>query len=365
MLNSTLLHLVVSSLERSPFFVMPPRASAAKLSLGHIRASAFSSNFLAAGHRFGHFSINRAMFTKFLATPIMVRSTVTLYSLSEVKDPVPLHSLSESTAPVTTESFTAESCTFSRNTTPDVGAAIHVESAESMTGDVKNCLFTSNTASFGGAIFFSAAAGTLNISDCQLEHNEADAGAHMLISCATLEATNVDLSFGSGGTCVELSQIKTKATFTSCNFFRNLGTFCTVAGMPTTLESCCFMNYTDDGRSLSSDKLFSGTGQVTLTTTFLNGDQKKQGPVQAEAVTFTPVQEPTEAGSVCRLVPTPSATMNVTFSTAAIFIIVSCAFFVLVSIIGILIVVCCNSKRNDEELLEEKESSSSGKGKAK
>lgn len=336
---------------------MPARASAAKLSLGHIRASAFSSNFLAAGHRFGHFSINHAMFTKFLASaPIMIRADTRVI----------LSSLSESTAPVTTESFTADGCTFSRNTTPDVGAAIHVEAIGTITGDVKNCFFTSNTASFGGAIFFSAADGALTLANCQLEHNEADAGAHMLISCATLTATNVDLSFGSGGTCVELSQIKTEAKFTSCNFFRNLGTFCTVATtLTTTLESCCFMNYTDDGRTLSSDKLFSGTGQVTLTKTFLNGEEKKQETVAADAVTFTPVQEPTGDGSVCRLVPTPSATMNVTFSTAAIFIVVSCAFFVLVSIIGILIVVCCNSKRNDEELLEEKESSSSGKGKGK
>ena len=346
LLNSTLLALTLSSLSKSPFLATTATVAGMRTSMSGIRASAFASHFISAGYKFGNFAIYKSSFDRFLRSPILVRS-------------VDLPALSDSVAPVTTENFTAQGSTFTRNTTPDVGGAIHVEGTAALKGDIVGCTFKSNSASFGGAVFVSASACSIAINTSLFDSNDAVGGAHVLLSCNDFIFKDTNAMFGTGDTFIELTKATTPKLFENCNFFRNSGTFFVGEVTGLNLRSCCFMNYSDDG-ALSTAPMFSGTAQITLTQTSLNGETKASETGAANAIKFTP-KDPQGAANNCRLIPLPTPTMDVKFSTAAIFIIVSIAFFVLVSIIGILIVVCCASKNKDEELLEDKESSSSSK----
>ena len=349
-LNASLLCLTVSSLSRAPFVAHGAMMEAAQLGLLRIRASRSLSHFLFVSGVCRSCFVSSSLFRAFLESPIVLSS-------------FELNGFSHQMSPVITSSFTCNNSVFRNNSTPDVGAAIRVETFEEIIGTINGSEFTGNSASFGGAIFFSAQ-GKLVADSTEFSWNDAIAGGHLLIYLQSLRLLECKFSFGTGVSCIELNTF-TEAIFDGCSFFKNPGTIlvCGMSGTPVVFNDCCFMDYNDTGNFPSKYDFFDPKMfMLFLGTNYVNLKPVTSGSYSVEQLLSTLMHVSADSNpdaNRCRLVPTPSVTLVVSFSLPAIALIATVAFFAVVSILGMIGVVFCHSARREEFLLTGKETLSS------
>lgn len=352
--NVTLLRLSVFSLTHAPFLVGSAGNIRGKVNLLHIRGGQFFSHFAYLTSGLRACLISGALFQNFLNSPIAVSS-------------LELIGIQHSKSQVITSSFTCRNAVFSNNTTPDVGAAIRVETYNTIIGNISGCSFTGNSAAFGGAVFFSSHDGLLEVFDSSFAWNDAMGGAHLLLSLQRFDAFDCRFAFGSGLSCVEMNTF-TDITFSACSFFRNPGKIfvCGSTGTPVTFNECCFMDYNDTDDFPSNYGMFDDNLFMLFTgTNYINRKPVSPGSYSVPQLlsTITHVEEDTGAAADrCRLVPTPSVTLVVRYSAPAIALTVAMVFFAVVSIAGMLMVVFCHASDIDQSMIMENETATSSGG---
>jgi hypothetical protein len=347
LLNVTLASLISrSSIAGAPVFSQPRLHHIPRLSITGFHVSRQFSSLLFSSGRFSSILISHSHFSHFLDSVVDLTSLSVISGFSDHDtNPAAPH-----------DSFTCTDAVFSSNKTPFNGAAISVSLGSPINGMITNTQLNKNEAGFGGAIFFATPLGNLTITKSWFERNAAGAGSHMYLKCCTFYSNDtrwiVSTGSRSGIQVVDLVSF----TLDHANFFRNgHGIIFTSASTTAYIRDSCFLNYNDDANYSENMGIFQGPAVVFFEGTYLNkrpldGKNMTADEIPSYVWSETPVD--TDAAEVCRLVPTPSMTMDVKLNFDAWFSIISIGFFVIVSVLGIIIVTCCHSTPPGKEPLD-------------
>jgi hypothetical protein len=200
-------------------------------------------------------------------------------------------------------------------------------------------VFARNSGGIGGAIFFVSVNGKLSLDRCDFEGNAAACGAHFIVKTSLLIVADSAFTRSIGDRShIEIAS-GTNVSFSNCNFFQNGGYIVLLNVMCALFSSCCMMNYTNSDYFRFSDFPFAGDALLILEETYINQKlANDRFPIAAWPDILD--EEPESGGDQCRLEPTPSATVDVRFSSPSGIVALLAVIFPLVaSVLGIVLVV--------------------------
>jgi hypothetical protein len=341
LINATLAGLAscagLAALPAGAPLLQPQRLSIARFALSrHLSPLYFSTGFASL-------AITRSRFSFFLGSVVALRSAAIAGISGQDASPV-----------VQEENFTCDDAAFTSNRTPFNGAAISVAVGHAISARIRNSQFHDNDGGVGGAVYFASEGGALSVLSSDFARNSATAGAHAFLRCAAFHGFGSRWSVSGGGrSSIEVSDV---ASFSldSNYFFRNAQPLLFLAaGNAVRIENACFLNYDDAPDYPETFAFFAGNAQLSIAATWINKRwvEAWEGPA-SEGSHFAALPTQAASGEECRMIPTPSATVDVQLNADAWFSIISIGFFVVVSVVGIIMVTCFQSAPPGEMILD-------------
>jgi hypothetical protein len=338
--NLTLLFLSASLRHTtlSPFFTSIHASTTSRLTFNRVSLSHYFSHFLFAPAHFSGLSVSSSSFSHFLSSVISITA-------------IDVYGMTGSFTPRTpTESFNCTDTVFANNINTFNGGAIFISSDSPIDGILLHTRFSFNSAAIGGAIYFGVINGLLHIISSEFRNNAATAGSHLFVHSKSLISANSQFLWAGGlRSSIELTG-NTSLSFSYCQFFQDQRPIYLQPLTNSAFTDCCFMRYLNQPNFPEVGFPFDGPGPLSLTRVAINQKILSESFNNSEEcqIAFESVEK-TDGGNECRLEPTPSATYDGELgSEGALFVVVSVAFFFVVSILGVMIAMCC--QRPDDRL---------------
>lgn len=356
-MNLTLHNLISSSLSgSSPFLSFGQYHTSnsfkfSSISLSHSLNSFFYSNSFKTC-----FSLHHSTFTKFLSSVISIHSDEYNSQVFKNKQDDPLSFVSTLDTIID-----INECMFLSNVNNMFAGGALLISGKSYTITISKCNFTDNHANFGGAVMIVSLFGNLFISNSYFSKNSATQGSHI---CATLNMSSIiDTIFtnstGQNSVFLSFSEMSPKSPmiFQRSLFYSNEGFVHVDDGK---FDQCCLFMVAN-----SSDKFFTDSSKITLSSTCINLLLLEDGTTQNPTAIWT--KSGNEECYWCQLVPSPSQTVAAKWNlNETILSLVAFGVIFIISVLGIVCVVsglitkCCglsqpqNTLIVDDQLISDK-----------
>jgi hypothetical protein len=316
----------------SPFIVKSAARGFRNVLFSSLKISKFANSFASLAMQNSRFQLSKSSFSDSLNSAIVLSSA----SYSSHAEFLRITSSFE----ITTSNFTGLRSTSS-------GAAVSV-TGDSIVGTISNTAFVNNSAYMGGALSFESALGNLSISNAFFYNNSAIYGAHGYFSCAQLISTYSNYDFGNGTSFIHIFG-DVVALFASTIMYRNRGTF---SGTNNALSAVSFFECCIETAdpNITKDSMFSNVNTVNwMNTTFNNASADANG---VSDLSFCLVYTPS---------PLPTITVHARIQDRdGIIIVSSVAFFLILTIIGVIIGAKKEKQKDDDVALMDLSNTDSG-----